>query len=45
MTMAWALAPRILSRMSVVKPLYTPNTTTSAPTPSATPRMDINEMM
>ena len=43
-TMPWALALRILSRMSVVRPLYTPSTTTSAPTPKATPRMDMTEM-
>ena len=42
--MACALAPKILSRMSVVRPLYTPSTTTSAPTPSATPKMDMTEM-
>lgn len=43
-TVTWAFAPRILSRISEVKPLYTPMTTTRAATPMATPSTLISEM-
>ena len=44
-TRTWGFAPSIFSRISLVTPLYTLITMTSAATPIATPMTDMSEII